>query len=185
MDQVDEIKSKVDIVEVISSYIPLKRAGRNFSGLCPFHGEKTPSFMVSPERQAFKCFGCAEGGDVFTFLEKIEGWDFRETLEELAKRAGVKLVDFKPSGASRDKEKLIEINKLAAKFYNYILTGHKLGEPGRAYLKGRGINEDLWEKFGLGYAPNSWENVSKFLAKKGYSMPDISTAGLSVSRQTR
>lgn len=185
MDQVDEVKAKVDIVEVISSYIPLKKAGRNLSGLCPFHGEKTPSFMVSPERQAFKCFGCSEGGDVFTFLEKIEGWDFRETLEELAKRAGVKLVDFKPSGASRDKEKLIEINKLAAKFYKYILQKHKLGEPGRAYLKKRGIGEELWEKFDIGYAPNAWENVSKFLAQKGYSLPDISTAGLSISRQTR
>src|SRR3990172_3281766 len=101
MDQVDEVKSKVDLVEVISAYLPLKRAGRNLSGLCPFHSEKTPSFMVSPERQAFKCFGCGEGGDVFTFLEKIEGWDFREALEELAKRTGVKLKSFAPTEASR------------------------------------------------------------------------------------
>src|SRR3989304_8460142 len=110
MDQVDEVKSKVDIVEVISSYVPLKKAGRNLSGLCPFHSERTASFMVSPERQAFKCFGCNEGGDVFTFLEKIEGWDFRETLEELAQRTGVQLADFKPTGASKIKEKLIAIN---------------------------------------------------------------------------
>lgn len=182
MDQVDEVKSKVDIVEVISSYVPLKKAGRNLSGLCPFHGEKTPSFMVSPERQAFKCFGCGKGGDIFTFLEEIEGWDFRETLEELAKRAGVKLKDFQPTGASRDKEKLIAINKLAAKFYNYILLKHKLGEPGREYLKKRGINEALWEKFEIGYAPGGWENVSKFLAKKSYSLADVSTSGLIISR---
>src|SRR3989304_273688 len=113
MDQVDEIKSKVDIVEIVSTYIPLKRAGRNLAGLCPFHNEKTPSFMVSPERQAYKCFGCGEFGDVFTFLEKKEGWEFREALEELAKKVGVKLVSFKPNGASRNREKLIEINKWA------------------------------------------------------------------------
>lgn len=185
MDQVDEVKSKVDIVEVVSSYIPLKRAGRNLSGLCPFHAEKTPSFMVSPERQAFKCFGCGVGGDVFTFLEQIEGWDFREALEELAKRAGVKLKDFKSTGASREKEKLIEINKLATKFYKYILESHKLGEPGREYLKKRGIPESLWEKFELGYSPAGWENVSKFLAKKGYQLADVSTAGLIIGRESK
>jgi len=91
MDPKDEIKSKIDLVEVVGSYLPLKKSGRNFSALCPFHGEKTPSFMVSAERQAYKCFGCGESGDVFTFLEKMEGWDFRETLEELAKRTGVRL----------------------------------------------------------------------------------------------
>ncbi|MBI3283049.1 DNA primase, partial [Candidatus Curtissbacteria bacterium] len=185
MDQVDEVKSKVDIVEVISSYLPLKRAGRNLAGLCPFHSEKTPSFMVSPERQAFKCFGCSVGGDVFTFLEKMEGWEFRETLEELAKRAGVKLKDFKPTGASREKEKLIEINKLAAKFYSYILKNHKLGEPGRQYLKKRGIPETLWEKFDLGYAPGGWENISQFLAKKGFGLADIAIAGLVIGRESK
>jgi DNA primase len=185
MDQVDEVKSKIDIVEVISSYIPLKKAGRNLSGLCPFHGEKTPSFMVSPERQAFKCFGCGEGGDVYTFLEKIEGWEFRETLEELAKRAGVKLRDFKPSGASRDREKLLEINKLAAKFFKYILQKHNAGESGRKYLKSRGIGEDLWDKFDLGFAPDGWENVSKFLTKRGFNLADVVTAGLIIGRESR
>src|SRR3989344_4592738 len=176
MDQVDEVKAKIDIVEVISSYIPLKKAGRNLSGLCPFHGEKTPSFMVSPERQAFKCFGCSKGGDVFTFLEEIEGWDFRETLEELAKRTGVKLKDFKPSGASRDREKLFGINKLAAKFYKYLLAKHPIGEVAREYLNGRGIPQSLWDKFDLGYAPGGWENVSKFLVKKEFSLADVATA---------
>ena len=123
MDQKDEVKTKVDIVELISGYLPLKKAGRNFAGLCPFHSEKTPSFMISPERQVFKCFGCGEAGDVFTFLEKIEGWDFREALEELAKRVGVKLKSFAPTEASRTKEKLISINNLAAKFYAHLLMG--------------------------------------------------------------
>ena len=117
MDPKDEIKAKVDLVEVVASYLPLKKSGRNFSALCPFHGEKTPSFMVSAERQAYKCFGCGESGDVFTFLEKMEGWDFRETLEELAKRTGVKLKSFGSSPATKLKEKIIQINKLASKFY--------------------------------------------------------------------
>lgn len=185
MDQVDEVKSKVDIVEVISSYLPLKRAGRNFSGLCPFHSEKTPSFMVSAERQAFRCFGCSESGDVFTFLEKMEGWEFRETLEELAKRVGVKLANFKPTSASRQKDKLIEINKLAAKFYKYLLAKHPLGDVARKYLLGRGVNESLWEKFDLGFAPGGWENLAKFLGKKEFSPADISTAGLVVGREGR
>src|SRR3990170_1500142 len=106
MDDVENIKAKVDLIEVIASYLPLKKSGRNFSALCPFHGEKTPSFMVSAERQVFKCFGCGEGGDVFTFLEKMEGWDFRETLEELANRAGVNLTNFAPSHGSKIRERL-------------------------------------------------------------------------------
>ncbi len=183
MDQVDEVKSKLDIVEVISSYIPLKKAGRNFSGLCPFHGEKTPSFMVSAERQAFKCFGCSEGGDVFTFVEKMEGWDFRETLEEMAKRAGVKLKSFAPSSTSREKEKLIEIHKLCEKLYSYLLAKHKLGEPGRKYLLSRGIKQSSWEKFGLGFAPDGWTNLVDFLTKRGFSLADISKAGLIIARK--
>src|SRR3989344_1470951 len=133
MDQKDEVKAKVDIIEVISSYLPLKKAGRNFSALCPFHGEKTPSFMVSAERQAYKCFGCGESGDVFTFLEKMEGWEFREALEELAKRAGVKLKSYAPTSSSKLKDKLYEVNKLAQKFYSHILLNHKVGEVARKY----------------------------------------------------
>ena len=185
MDQVDEVKSKVDIVEVISSYIPLKKAGRNFAGLCPFHGEKTPSFMVNAERQAFKCFGCSEGGDVISFLEKIEGWEFREALEELAKRAGVTLKDFKSTGVARDKEKLIEIHKLATKFYKYLLSTHKVGEVARKYLTKRGIGKELWEKFDLGYAPKSWETLAGFLAKKKFDVSDIATAGLVIGRNVK
>lgn len=182
MDQVDEIKSKVDIVEVISSYIPLKKSGRNYAALCPFHSEKTPSFMVSPERQVFKCFGCSESGDVFTFLEKKEGWEFREALEELARRAGVKLAAFKPTGGSRIKEKLVAINNLTVKFYKFLLSEHKVGQIARDYLFKRGIPESLWEKFDLGFAPSGWETLADFLTKRGYSLSDIATAGLVVGR---
>lgn len=183
MDDVEIIKSKIDLVEVISSYIPLKKMGRNMGGLCPFHAEKTPSFMVSPERQAWKCFGCSEGGDVFTFLEKIEGWDFKEALEELAKRAGVKLVSKFSSKGSQTRERIMEMNSLTAKLYSHILNKHVLGESARKYLKGRGIDEPLWQKFELGFAPNSWDNVLNFLAKKGFSPADIGVSGLVVGRE--
>ena len=183
MDDVENIKAKVDLVEVVGSYLPLKKSGRNFSALCPFHGEKTPSFMVSAERQAYKCFGCGESGDVFTFLEKMEGWDFRETLEELAKRTGVKLKSFGSSPETKLKEKIIQINKLASKFYSYVLFDHAQGKVARDYLVGRGIKKSSWEKFGLGYAPAGWENILKFLGKKGFTHPEIATSGFVVARQ--
>lgn len=182
IDQVAEVKSKVDIVEVIASYIPLKKSGRNYAALCPFHNEKTPSFMVSPERQVFKCFGCSESGDVFTFLEKREGWEFREALEELAKRAGVKLAAFKPTGSSRIREKLVEVNNLAVKFYKFLLREHKVGGVARDYLVKRGIPEPLWEKYDLGFAPSGWETLADFLTKRGYSLSLVATAGLVVGR---
>ncbi|OGE09245.1 DNA primase [Candidatus Curtissbacteria bacterium RIFCSPLOWO2_01_FULL_42_26] len=181
MDQKDEVKSKVDIIEVISSYLPLKKAGRNFAGLCPFHNEKTPSFMVSGERQVFKCFGCGEAGDIFTFLEKIEGWDFRESLEELAKKAGVKLKKFEPTGQSMIRDKLIEINKLVAKFYAHLLVEHPIGEPARKYLLSRGIKAPLWEDFGLGFSPDSWDKTFEFLKNHGFDISDISQAGLIIA----
>ncbi len=183
MDQVEEVKSKVDIVEVISSYIPLKKAGRNMSGLCPFHAEKTPSFMVSAERQVFKCFGCGEGGDVFTFLEKIEGWDFREILEELAKRVGVKLKSYRGGDSGLQKEKILAVNRVAAKFFSYLLLDHKLGGEVRKYLERRGLKRAMWVKFGLGYAPNSWDRTFSVLNKKGFSPADIAASGLVVSRE--
>ncbi len=182
MDQVEEVKSKVDLVEVISSYLPLKKMGRNLGGLCPFHGEKTPSFMVSPERQVWKCFGCAEGGDVFTFLEKIEGWDFREALEELAKRAGVKLKSFEPTDKSRIREKLIEINKLTVKLYSHLLNNHPAGERARKYLTGRGIKKETWEKFRLGYSPDSWDTLFNFFVKHKIPVPDVAMSGLVIAR---
>ena len=180
-DQVAEVKSKIDIVEVIASYLPLKKSGRNFAALCPFHGEKTPSFFVSGDRQAFKCFGCGEAGDVFTFLEKMENWDFPEALEELAKRAGVKLTKFAPTGVSKVREKLVEIHKLASRFYHHLLTVHPQGAVARDYLKGRGINQALWEKFELGYSPGGWDQSLNFFKKRGFSLEDIALSGLIIA----
>src|SRR3989344_8872502 len=111
-NQVEEVKNKIDIVSLISEYIEVKKSGRNYKANCPFHGEKTPSFMITPELQMYKCFGCGKSGDVFTFLEEHEGMEFSETLKYLADKAGVKLVSFKPEATS-EREKIIEINKSA------------------------------------------------------------------------
>ena len=131
MDQVEEIKGKTDIVELIQEYVPLKRAGRNYKGLCPFHGEKTPSFMVNPELQIFKCFGCGEGGDAYSFLQRIEGMEFGEALRNLADRVGVKLVSYRPSQQEELKDTLLQTNYLAGEYYHYVLTKHNLGIQAR------------------------------------------------------
>ncbi len=146
MDQIQEIKQKIDIVELISQHVPLKRAGRNYKGACPFHGEKTPSFMVNPELQIFKCFGCQVGGDAFTFLQKIEGMDFYESLQTLAKKAGVELVSYKPSQAEESKERLIRANSLACEYYHYLLTKHDLGKNALTYLRSRKIENDTFRR---------------------------------------
>lgn len=179
-DQVQEIKGKIDIVDVIGEYVNLKRAGRNFKGLCPFHNEKSPSFMVNPELQIYKCFGCQESGDVFTFLQKHEGLEFYEALEILANRAGVVLKKFESKNAD-EKQAIKEANFQAARFYNYILLNHKNGEYALDYLlKTRGLTLEVIKKFNLGYAPDEWSVLFEFLnKKKNFSEKQIDAAGLS------
>jgi DNA primase len=186
MDQLEEIKSKIDIVELISSYLPLKKTGRNFKALCPFHSEKTPSFIVSPERQIFKCFGCGEGGDIFKFLMKIENIDFGEAVKELAQRAGVKLTQYRPSNDEKEKQILYEINHLAEEFYHFLLTSHPVGKGALNYVLGRGISQDSIKLFKIGFAPLGWRNLYNFLvSKKGYEAKDLERAGLVIRRETR
>ena len=186
MDQVEEIKSKVDIAELIQEYVPLKKAGRNFKGLCPFHGEKTPSFMVNPELQIFKCFGCNSGGDAYTFLQKMEGMEFGEALQHLADRVGVKLVSYRPTGAEQIKEKLVGINTLTGQVYHWLLTQQKTGKGALEYLKGRGITDEAIDKFKLGFAPNNWDFLTKFLVgKKKYAADDLNRVGLGVKNYDR
>jgi len=186
MNEVEEIKGKIDIAELIGGYLTLKKAGINYKGLCPFHSEKTPSFMVSPERQTFKCFGCGKGGDCFTFVEEIEGMDFYDSLKLLAGKAGVEL---KQRGnltyggksiAPTEKTKIFEINDLAARLYHKILTDHPKAEAARKYLAQRGISKDSIKFWQLGYAPKSWDLLIKILAKKGFSDKEIYKAGLLV-----
>lgn len=180
-NQIEEVKSKTDIVSLISQYLELKKAGRNYKANCPFHGEKTPSFMVSPELQMYKCFGCSRHGDVFTFLEEHEGMEFSEALKYLADKAGVKLISFKPSESS-EKEKIIEINKSALQFYDYVLTSHPKGKKALDYLvKERGLDLETMELFKIGFSPEDFDALHNFLTnKKKYKEIELSKAGLLV-----
>lgn len=179
MDQVEEIKSKVDIVEIIGSRVNLKKAGRHFKGLCPFHSEKSPSFIVSPERQSYKCFGCQEGGDVLTFLQKYEGYSFLEALESMAARVGVTLQSYRPTEADSRRKRILEILSLATEYYAYLLNQHDSGVVAREYLVSRGIRNESIKKFNLGYSPSQWRSVSDFLIKKkGYKIEEVEAAGL-------
>lgn len=179
VDQVDEIKQKIDIVTVIGERVELKKAGRNYKALCPFHSEKTPSFMVSQELQVFKCFGCGESGDVFSFLEKFEGMDFYEALKYLAEKTGIKLRE--TSGyVHSEKEKLFEINKTASYFYSWVLKNHPSGKAALDYLiKDRELLPNTLSTFTLGYSPESAFALRKYLTdKKKYSFNDIEKTGI-------
>lgn len=179
---IEEIKKKIDIIDFINSFTPLKKTGRNFKGLCPFHQERTPSFVVSPDRQIWHCFGaCQEGGDLIKFLMKWENITFIEALRELAEKAGIKLakVSFEDKFYKK-KERFIAINTLAAEFFEYILNKTHFGEKARQYLNQRSIEAGISKKFQLGYAPLSWDSLGNFLKKKKYSDNEILESGLSV-----
>lgn len=182
--QVEEIKNRLDIVEVISEYIPnMKQAGGNWKALCPFHNEKTPSFMVSRDKQIWHCFGCGEGGDIFSFIQKIENIEFPEALKILAKKAGIILKHQDPK-ITNQKTKLLDILDTAAKFYHYNLLNSPEAAEAREYLfKKRGLSEETVEKFFLGFAPNSWEALLKFLHGKNFTEKDIFLAGLAVKKE--
>ena len=179
---VDAIKKKLDLVEFISSYITLKKLGRNFKANCPFHNEKTPSFVVSPERQIWHCFGsCGEGGDIVKFLMKWENITFFEALKELAKKAGITLKNSNlEDSAWKKKERFFNMNRLAAEFFQYVLNKTKFGKKGEEYLKDRQIKQPIIEKFMLGYSPSSWDSLRLFLKKKNFSDQEMHENGLLV-----
>lgn len=176
-DQIQEVKDKTDIVSVVGEHVKLTKAGRNYKGLCPFHSEKTSSFMVNPELQIYKCFGCGEGGDVLSFLQLREGMEFGEALGFLAERAGVKLErgDFQ----SGEKGKLYELNSWAARVFSWILGKQASGREAREYLaKKRGFDTATIETFGLGYSPER-DVLGKYLVeKKGYVERDLVASGI-------
>ena len=178
---IDQIQNRVDIVEVISKFLPLKKAGRNYKGNCPFHEEKTPSFVVSPDKQIYHCFGCGSGGNVFSFVMKYENVEFPEAVEMLAEQAGIQL----PSNFSGERsvenafaQKLYEINEIAAQFFQVCLTNSQVG---RKYFESRGINEATLKSFRLGFAPEGWEALLNFLKKKGIDGATAEKAGLAIA----
>lgn len=185
-NQIEEIKRRIDIVDFIGGFIEVKKTGRNFKACCPFHQEKTPSFVISPDRQIWHCFGsCGEGGDIIKFLMKWENITFFEALKELAEKAGVKLesVGFEDKAWSV-KEKILRINHLTADYYQYLLQNTSFGTQAREYLLGRNINLQIAKTFQLGYSPQSWDSLLKFLKKKGFNEEEQLQAGVLVKNES-
>ncbi len=181
MSAVDEIRQRLDIVDVVGAYVPLKKAGANYKGLCPFHSEKTPSFIVFPESQRWHCFGaCSTGGDLFSFVMRRENMDFVEALRLLAARAGVELEAVSESARQqRDAlDRLREINALAADFYQHTLLAAPEGAPGRDYFARRSVTERSVAAFQLGYAPDEWHRLENHLTSRGVSREEGIEAGL-------
>src|SRR5688500_15051124 len=159
-DVITQIRDAANIVEVIGQYVQLKKAGRNWKGLCPFHGERTPSFNVSPDKGFFYCFGCQKKGDAFTFVMEYEGKSFAEAAEQLAGRAGIAIPEVEENPALRrargERAQMLEINKAATQFFREQLAHPERGAPGRAYLEKRGVSAAVADKFQLGCAPADW-----------------------------
>lgn len=188
-DKISEIKDGCSIVEVISDYISLKKSGVNYKGLCPFHAEKTPSFIVNEEKKIFHCFGCGAGGNVFNFLMKFEHLSFPDAVKEAARRAGISLplrmVEFKSEEKAEGNAELLKINQSASDYFREILCTSKEGERGRKYLVKRGIDKGIAEEFKLGFAPNRWDGLLTFLSDKGILREDLQQLGLVISREDR
>ncbi len=175
----EEIKNRLDIAEFIGSYVRLQKAGNTFKACCPFHSEKTPSFVVSPARQMWHCFGCGKGGDAFSFLMEIEGHDFPEALKILADRTGVVLPEH-DNAAHTEKDRLLKIMEAAASFFQ-----KKLNESAEAssYLESRGLSKELIEEFRIGFVPHDWQELTKALGASGFSGPELEKVGLAILHQ--
>ncbi len=173
-----ELKSYSDIEQVVSSYVHLKRRGRVATGLCPFHSEKTPSFTVYPDNQSFYCFGCGAGGDVITFIRRIENLEYVEAVRFLAQRAGMSMPeDTRDDGMARLKARVLELNRTLARLYHSCLRGPQ-GKPGLDYLHGRGLTNQTIIRFGLGYAPDSWDTACKYLRSRGFTDDEMVSAAV-------
>lgn len=185
-EYINEVKEKNDIVDVISLYTTLKKNGNNYTGLCPFHSEKTPSFSVSADKQVYHCFGCGEGGTIIQFVEKIENYDFVETIKFLAQRANIPLPDDNSfeSEEFNLKKKILEMNKIAAKQYFMNLSSEE-GKKAYYYLRQRGITNETIKEFGLGYSKNEWNGIYNILKSKGYKNNEILKSGLCIEKNGR
>lgn len=180
-----EIKDRLNVADIIAGYIPIKKAGVNFKAPCPFHHEKTPSLIISPQKQIWHCFGCGEGGDVFGFVMKYENLEFKEALRILADKAGVKLPVYRPENKPLEDEKelLLRINDFAARYYNQILTKDTRGKAALEYLKNRGLNEATITKWQIGFAPDDFHALERALASKKVSIADSIKAGVSAKNE--
>jgi DNA primase len=186
MSAITEVKQKLDIVELVSEYVTLQKAGRNFKGLCPFHTEKHPSFFVFPEQQSWHCFGaCGTGGDLFSFIMKKEGIDFGQALRLLAQRAGITLSPREAPSKAEDekKERLFQIDETATEYYHHLLSSTKAGEIVRSYLAKRKVTPETVKEFRLGFSPNAWETIKNYLLGKGYAEKELVEAGLIIEKE--
>lgn len=186
-ETIEKIRTSVDIVDVIAEYVQLKKQGRNFFGLCPFHDEKTPSFSVSADKQIYFCFGCQSGGNVFSFIMDIEGCSFPEAVQQLGEKVHIDVPNVTEGkadqGRSHDEEIFLQAHALLSKFYHYCLTETNTGKRGLLYLQQRGFTTDVIRTFQLGYAPQSWELTANFLSKRGFSQDKMQQAGVLSKRE--
>ena len=186
-DTVEQIKSRLDIVDIISGYLKVGKAGRNYKARCPFHNEKTPSFYISPERQSWHCFGCNKGGDMFSFVQDIEGVEFVEAMRVLAARAGVQMQERRPEDreAKSQRQALLAVTELAAKFFEKQLWNGTAGARALAYLRERGLTDDTINAWRLGWAPNDWRALTGFLTEQGSAPAAIVAAGMAIDKNGR
>ncbi len=184
LNPVDEIKSRLSIVEVISPHVQLKKAGRNFKGLCPFHNEKTPSFIVFPDQGTYHCFGCHAGGDIFTFVMKTQNVEFGDALRMLAERANVVLPEYRATPEEEEAHRRVfELTAAAGTFFHDLLLRSPAAEKARRYLERREVSAATIDSFQLGFAPDEWEALGRYLLGKGYTADEVVTAGLAIRRE--
>ena len=187
-DIINQVRDATDIVAIIGQHVQLRKAGRSWKGLCPFHGEKTPSFNVSPERKSFICFGCSKKGDVFNFIMEMEGKSFVEAVEQLAQRYGIEVPKIEENPELRrargERAAMLSINKVATLFFREILADAKRGEAGRAYLAKRGVQQPITDKFQLGYAPAEWDGLATHLKAQHVDMMLAEKLGLVAPRKS-